>query len=267
MTVSQQDHALRGASGRARPRSSRHPTKSSCATASESAEKQCFSRVVRAAALLLRGLRSSGTSLDIPTVEQGHLLDSACESRVAWARRLDHGAGVLRLDGAFHARTFEPRSRTTPHNRSATLSSPDSRSREAFWFLNGGRCWGKLAGVIAKVRFPRWRVGSRLIPGTLATAIAAMQRRETRPMPQTFRALLRGDQLEWTSRRPTVIPADQPVLVEVTISEEPFEAKTESGRSMAEILEQLARTGSFAEISDPVEWQRDLRAGCHWRQL
>ena len=79
-------------------------------------------------------------------------------------------------------------------------------------------------------------------------------------MPQTFRALLRGDRLEWTSSRPTVIPADQPVLVEVTMSEEPFAPNTESGRFMAATLEQLAQTGSFAEISDPVEWQRDLRA-------
>ena len=79
-------------------------------------------------------------------------------------------------------------------------------------------------------------------------------------MPQTFRALLRGDQLEWTTQRPTVIPADQPVLVDVTVSEEPFMTKPQSGRSMAAILEQLAQTGSFAEISDPVEWQRDLRA-------
>ena len=79
-------------------------------------------------------------------------------------------------------------------------------------------------------------------------------------MRQTFRALLRGDQLEWTSRRPTVIPADQPVLVDVTVSEEPFATKPQSGQSMAAILEQLAQTGSFAEISDPVEWQRDLRA-------
>ena len=78
-------------------------------------------------------------------------------------------------------------------------------------------------------------------------------------MPQTFRALLRGDQLKWTTRRPTVIPADQPVLVDVTVSEEPFMTKPQSGRSMAAILEQLAQTGSFAEISDPVEWQRDLR--------
>ncbi len=79
-------------------------------------------------------------------------------------------------------------------------------------------------------------------------------------MRQTFRALLRGDQLEWTSRRPTVIPADQPVLVDVTVSEEPFTTKPQSGQSMAAILEQLAQIGSFAEISDPVEWQRDLRA-------
>ena len=79
-------------------------------------------------------------------------------------------------------------------------------------------------------------------------------------MLQTYRALLRGDQLEWTSRRPAVIPADQPVLVDVTMSEESFAAKTESGRCMAAILEQLAQTGSFAEISDPVDWQRDLRA-------
>ena len=79
-------------------------------------------------------------------------------------------------------------------------------------------------------------------------------------MPQTFRALLRGDQLEWTPRRPTVIPADQPVLVDVTVSDEPCTTKPQTGRSMAAILEQLAQTGSFAEISDPVEWQRNLRA-------
>ena len=79
-------------------------------------------------------------------------------------------------------------------------------------------------------------------------------------MSQTFRALLRGDQLEWTSHRPTVIPANQPVLVDVTMFDDPSLAKTRPGPAMAAILEQLAQAGSFAELTDPVKWQRDLRA-------
>ena len=44
----------------------------SCATASESAEKQCSSERCRPSALLLRRLRSSGTSHPDVRVEQGH---------------------------------------------------------------------------------------------------------------------------------------------------------------------------------------------------
>ncbi|MEW6299834.1 MAG: hypothetical protein AB1671_19240 [Thermodesulfobacteriota bacterium] len=51
------------------------------------------------------------------------------------------------------------------------------------------------------------------------------------------------------------------VQVYITVLEEPTAQPTrERGRAMAEALAALARRGTFAAISDPVEWQRELRA-------
>jgi hypothetical protein len=75
-------------------------------------------------------------------------------------------------------------------------------------------------------------------------------------MPETYRAILRGDRLEWTDPGPVDLNPEQPV--EVIILDEPDQTANR-GRRMAEALEKLAATDAFSEISDPSEWQREIR--------
>lgn len=78
-------------------------------------------------------------------------------------------------------------------------------------------------------------------------------------MAQTFQALLTGDQLQWNPSRPAVLPKDQPIRVNVTLFDDPA-TTSPSGASMSALLEQLSRIAPFADIDDPVEWQRVLRS-------
>lgn len=73
---------------------------------------------------------------------------------------------------------------------------------------------------------------------------------------QTYRAILKGDRLEWTDSEPTDLNPEQPV--EVTILDEQDRLAVRR-RRMAEALENLAAADAFSEISDPVEWQREIR--------
>lgn len=73
---------------------------------------------------------------------------------------------------------------------------------------------------------------------------------------QTYRAILKGDRLEWTDSEPADLNPEQPV--EVTILDEP-DPIADRRRRMAEALENLAAADAFSEISDPVEWQREIR--------
>jgi hypothetical protein len=73
---------------------------------------------------------------------------------------------------------------------------------------------------------------------------------------ETYRAILRGDRLEWTDPGPVDLNPEQPV--EVTILAEPDQT-ADRGRRMAEALEKLAASDAFSEISDPSEWQREVR--------
>lgn len=73
---------------------------------------------------------------------------------------------------------------------------------------------------------------------------------------QTYRAILKGNRLEWADPAPVDLNPEQPV--EVTILDEPDQT-TERRKRMAEALEKLAASDAFSEISDPVEWQREIR--------
>lgn len=73
---------------------------------------------------------------------------------------------------------------------------------------------------------------------------------------QTYRAILKGDRLEWTDSEPADLNPEQPV--EVTILDEP-DPIADRRRRMAEALENLAAADAFSEISDPVERQREIR--------
>lgn len=75
-------------------------------------------------------------------------------------------------------------------------------------------------------------------------------------MSESYRAILKGDQLEWTDVVPSDLASEQPV--EVIIVDEP-DRIADRRRRTAEALENLAAANAFSEISDPVGWQRDIR--------
>jgi hypothetical protein len=77
-------------------------------------------------------------------------------------------------------------------------------------------------------------------------------------MLRTYKAILHDNQVEWLEQPPEKSGA---VQVYITVLEEPAsELLPKQGRVMAEALAELARRGTFAEITDPVAWQRELRS-------
>lgn len=75
-------------------------------------------------------------------------------------------------------------------------------------------------------------------------------------MRDSYRAILKGDRLEWQEGRPST--DDQAVAVRVTLlADTPQHAM--QGTRMAEALEQLAASQAFAELDDPAAWERHLR--------
>lgn len=80
-------------------------------------------------------------------------------------------------------------------------------------------------------------------------------------MLQTYKAVLRGDRLEWRGDAPKLERPEQPVPVHVTLLDEPVAETVEPdrGRRVAEALEQLAEMHALADIEDPVDWEKDMR--------
>jgi hypothetical protein len=77
-------------------------------------------------------------------------------------------------------------------------------------------------------------------------------------MLRTYKAILHENQVEWLEPPPE---KSDTVQVYITVLEEPApELRPQRGRMMAEALAELARRGTFAEITDPVAWQRELRS-------
>ena len=76
-------------------------------------------------------------------------------------------------------------------------------------------------------------------------------------MLRTYKAILHGDHVEWLDKPPE---QTQSVPVHITLLEEaPLEPSRERGRVVAEALAALASLGTFAAITDPVAWQREVR--------
>jgi uncharacterized protein YvpB len=81
-------------------------------------------------------------------------------------------------------------------------------------------------------------------------------------MLQTYKAILRGNKLEWAGEIPEQLQRERPVEVHVTILHDVTLATAVSpGKRMAEILEKLASINAASEIADPVVWQREIREG------
>ncbi len=78
----------------------------------------------------------------------------------------------------------------------------------------------------------------------------------------TYRAVLKGDRLEWRGESPPEIARERAVPVDVTVlRDERFSASraADTGEKMAAALEKLAASGAVAGIEDPVAWQREVR--------
>ncbi len=81
-------------------------------------------------------------------------------------------------------------------------------------------------------------------------------------MQTTYRAVLKGDRLEWRGEIPPEIARKRAVPVDVTIlREERFSSSraANAGERMAAALEKLAASQAVASIEDPVAWQREVR--------
>ena len=77
-------------------------------------------------------------------------------------------------------------------------------------------------------------------------------------MLQTFEAVLKGNILEWANEAPK--ESDRPLKVYVTLLEEDSSLSADIRRQkVVEILQRIAETNALANVSDPAEWQRDLR--------
>jgi hypothetical protein len=75
---------------------------------------------------------------------------------------------------------------------------------------------------------------------------------------ETYRAILKGNRLEWIETEPEHLEAEQAVQVTILDSPAEIDASTQ-GQRMARALEQLAATNALSEIKDPSEWQREIR--------
>jgi hypothetical protein len=76
-------------------------------------------------------------------------------------------------------------------------------------------------------------------------------------MLRTYDAILKDGRLEWNGEAPD---QREPLRVQVTVipATDP-ESDAERGRRMAAALRKLAEMNAFAEITDPVAWQREIR--------
>jgi hypothetical protein len=75
---------------------------------------------------------------------------------------------------------------------------------------------------------------------------------------ETYRAILKGNRLQWVESEPTHLDVEQPVEVRILDTPGDVDAATQ-GQRMAKALERLAATDALSHIQDPSEWQREIR--------
>jgi hypothetical protein len=76
----------------------------------------------------------------------------------------------------------------------------------------------------------------------------------------TYKAILRGNRLEWSETAPKQLTENKPVSVYVTVLDETTLAKEKAlqGKKMALALEALSKL-SPVSITDPAAWERAQR--------
>lgn len=80
-------------------------------------------------------------------------------------------------------------------------------------------------------------------------------------MPNIYKAVLKGNHLEWLEDPPTGLDSDQAVTVHVSILREPtsLAQRATQGQKMVDALEKLAALNALPDITDPEAWQREAR--------
>jgi hypothetical protein len=73
----------------------------------------------------------------------------------------------------------------------------------------------------------------------------------------TYKAILRGNRLEWSGEKPEGLSAERELPVIVTIMDE--SESPGQGARMAEALRKLADAGGVRAIEDPLQWERASR--------
>ena len=81
-------------------------------------------------------------------------------------------------------------------------------------------------------------------------------------MLNSYKARVDGEHIDWIGKRPTGVTRGRTVTVEVSIMDEILTpiARKRQGKKLADILENLAILNPFADVADPVAWERELRA-------
>lgn len=78
-------------------------------------------------------------------------------------------------------------------------------------------------------------------------------------MQAIYKAIVRGDRIEWDDDVPEQIRTQEALPVLVTVIGQPDAADDNRGPRMAEVLERLAASGGVPSITDPLQWQREQR--------
>ena len=76
-------------------------------------------------------------------------------------------------------------------------------------------------------------------------------------MVRTYKAILNGDRVEWIDGPPET---GERIPVHIIIPDRSLRQPPQTeGRTAGELLQILADTDAFADITDPVAWQREQR--------
>ena len=79
-------------------------------------------------------------------------------------------------------------------------------------------------------------------------------------MLATYRATLQDDHLQWQEHDSAPPSTSAPVEVLVTVLEQPITPTSAArGRRMVETLRKLSASAALGEITDPAQWEREMR--------
>lgn len=76
---------------------------------------------------------------------------------------------------------------------------------------------------------------------------------------QTYRAVLRGDRVEWIDAPPSCQGDTEVQITLLRPAAEPEDARRARRRSAVAALAELAAAGGIAAIPDPAAWEREIR--------